>query len=288
MQFYLLYGLVARVCWSSLFYKGGEKVKYFWPNFTQYRALLVPSVRPIWQHFVCLQDLELFTISPLSPDIVILTGGQWRGLLHSSGGGCILQQGKRRNSGKKIHFGFNPFPPLYTRHLSFKCNFVKLSSCHGQLKRSVRVTALTADLPLDWQLPDPRSRNTSESCLQGRGDAEASPGASPSPTSLATMSAFNHVYNIKEYFYISPAAATEHKVCPAHNNVNSVRINKVRHIKGDAGHCFWWQVPSLMAFLLILMLLILLSLCRHNGGLTCYSSIPGLCQHFAFHTKTGL
>ena len=44
------------------------------------------------------------------------------------------------------------------------------------------------------------------------------------------MSAFNHVYNIKEYFYISPAAATEHqnKVCPAHNNVNSVRINKVR------------------------------------------------------------
>ena len=42
------------------------------------------------------------------------------------------------------------------------------------------------------------------------------------------MTAFNHVYNIKEYFYISPAPAEhQNKVCPAHNNVNSVRINKV-------------------------------------------------------------
>lgn len=65
--------------------------------------------------------------------------------------------------------------------------------------------------------------------IPGGGDAEASPGASTSPTSLATMSAFNHVYNIKEYFYISPAAPTEHKVCPAHNNVNSVRINKINN-----------------------------------------------------------
>ena len=57
---------------------------------------------------------------------------------------------------------------------------------------------------------------------------EASTGPSPSPTSLATMTAFNHVYNIKEYFYISPAPVEhQNKVCPAHNNVNSVRINKV-------------------------------------------------------------
>ena len=44
--------------------------------------------------------------------------------------------------------------------------------------------------------------------------------------SVATMSAFNHVYNIKEYFYISPVE-NQNKVCPAHNNVNNVRINKV-------------------------------------------------------------
>ena len=49
----------------------------------------------------------------------------------------------------KNTFWFQSIVLPCTRHLSFKCNFVKLSSCHGQLKRSVRVTALTADLPLD-------------------------------------------------------------------------------------------------------------------------------------------
>ena len=58
-----------------------------------------------------------------------------------------------------------------------------------------------------------------------QGEAEGSTAA-PSPSTLATMSAFNHVYNIKEYFYISPVD-TQNKVCPAHNNLNSVTINKV-------------------------------------------------------------
>ena len=87
LQFSLLHGLITRVCRGSLFYKGSKIL----PNFTQCWTFLVPSVRQIWQHFVCLQDLELFTICPLNPDIVIVTGGQWRGLLHSSWGGCILQ-----------------------------------------------------------------------------------------------------------------------------------------------------------------------------------------------------
>ena len=53
-----------------------------------------------------------------------------------------------------------------------------------------------------------------------------SPSVETATMASATMSAFNHVYNIKEYFYISPIDH-QNKICPAHNNVNSVRINKV-------------------------------------------------------------
>jgi len=68
-------------------------------------------------------------------------------------------------------------------------------------------------------------------------DLEQSSTTSPSfdqSTATATMSAFNHVYNIKEYFYISPVDH-QNKVCPAHNNVNAVRINKINDVSGNNG-----------------------------------------------------
>ena len=55
LQFSLLHGLITWVCRGPLFYKGIEIL----PNLTQCWTFLVPSVRQIWQHFVCLQDLEL-------------------------------------------------------------------------------------------------------------------------------------------------------------------------------------------------------------------------------------
>jgi len=85
-------------------------------------------------------------------------------------------------------------------------------------------------IPLEEDLYSNKDQDEPENVLERSSTTSPSLGLD----SVATMSAFNHVYNIKEYFYISPVE-NQNKVCPAHNNVNNVRINKINNTGSSNG-----------------------------------------------------